>query len=364
MPASVVAGTPLPVTVTLRDPYDNIATGYTGTVTFTSTDDNAGLPTAYTFTADDAGVHTFAGVVLRTAGVRFVLAYDTADDTLDGVSRGVRVVAAPLDHYAVTTTATNPDVAGTAFDVTVTAQDSYGNTATDYRGTVHFTSTDPYSAALPVDYSFTAGDAGSHTFPLGATLYTAGTRFLIAYDSGASTINGLAEVTVIAAPAVAFQVRAPASATAGTAFDFTVTAVDPYGNTDGNYTGTVAFSAMDPAGTFTPSGYTFQAGDMGTAVFPSGATLNTAGSTWDVTATDTGSGITGSAYVTVSAGPAPHRRLRRRTNSPASPFGAAPDQTAPDYLFASRDQQGWNGWAAPVEALVWPHRRTGAGTVE
>jgi hypothetical protein len=120
--------------------------------------------------------------------------------------------------------------------------------------------------------------------------------------------------------------------------DYTFTLPDDGGSHTLTDTGLGETTLITP-GAFTPSGYTFQAGDMGTAVFQSGATLNTAGSTWDVTATDTGSGITGSAYVTVSAGPAPHRRLRRRTNSPASPFGAAPAQTALDYLFASRDQQ-------------------------
>jgi hypothetical protein len=66
--------------------------------------------------------------------------------------------------------------------------------------------------------------------------------------------------------------------------------VDPYGNTDTNYQGTVTFSTLDPAGTFNPTCYTFQPGDMGTALFPMGATLNTAGNTWDITATDSVSG--------------------------------------------------------------------------
>ena len=46
---------------------------------------------------------------------------------------------------------------------TVTAQDAYGNRATGYTGTVHFTSSDA-QASLPVDYTFTAADAGMHTF--------------------------------------------------------------------------------------------------------------------------------------------------------------------------------------------------------
>ena len=45
----------------------------------------------------------------------------------------------------------------------MTMADAYGNAATSYAGTVHFSSTDA-QAGLPSDYTFTAADAGSHTF--------------------------------------------------------------------------------------------------------------------------------------------------------------------------------------------------------
>ena len=44
---------------------------------------------------------------------------------------------------------------------------------------------------------------------------------------------------------MALQVVAPPSATSGVAFDVTLIAVAPYGNTDTNYTGTVSFSTSD-----------------------------------------------------------------------------------------------------------------------
>ena len=46
------------VTVTANDPYGNVATGYTGTVQFTSSDAAASLPANYTFTTADHGVHS------------------------------------------------------------------------------------------------------------------------------------------------------------------------------------------------------------------------------------------------------------------------------------------------------------------
>jgi hypothetical protein len=107
--------------------------------------------------------------------------------------------------------------------------------------------------------------------------------------------GGAAFVNVQAAPAVAFQVIAPASATSGTPFDVTVIAVDPYANTDTNYTGTVTFSTSDgDTGVMLPPDDTFQPSDAGMATFPGGVTLITGGDQ-TLTATDTQSGITAPA---------------------------------------------------------------------
>ena len=76
----------------------------------------------------------------------------------------------------------NPTAAGAAHDVTVTALDPFGNTASGYRGTVHFTSSDG-RAVLPGNYTFTAGDAGTHTFTNGVTLKTPGTQSITATDT-------------------------------------------------------------------------------------------------------------------------------------------------------------------------------------
>ena len=53
--------------------------------------------------------------------------------------------------------------AGASFSVSVVALDAGGNVAVGYAGTVHFASTDSL-ASLPANYTFTAADAGSHTF--------------------------------------------------------------------------------------------------------------------------------------------------------------------------------------------------------
>jgi hypothetical protein len=83
-PASASAGTPFDLVVTIQDAYGNTVTGYTGTVTFSTDDPNGSVPADYTFTADDAGTHTFAGGVTLYADGSRVTATDTQQDSLTG----------------------------------------------------------------------------------------------------------------------------------------------------------------------------------------------------------------------------------------------------------------------------------------
>lgn len=71
--------------------------------------------------------------------------------------------------------------------LTVTARDVFGDTVTGYRGTIHFTSSDP-AAVLPADYTFVAADNGAHTFNI--TLNTPGTQSITATDTVTATISG------------------------------------------------------------------------------------------------------------------------------------------------------------------------------
>ena len=165
--------------------------------------------------------------------------------------------------------------AGAAFNLSVVAEDQNGNTDSGYAGTVHFTSSDP-QAMLPADTTLTGGLG---TFPV--TLKTAGNQTVTATDTGNSSITGSVSLMVNPLPANHLVITAPASATAGSPFNFSVVAEDQNGVTDTGYAGTVHFTSSDP-----------QAVLPADAVLSSGAgsfsaTLKTAGSQ-TVTATDTG----------------------------------------------------------------------------
>jgi ELWxxDGT repeat protein len=182
-PSSTTAGNAGNVTITALDAYGNVATGYTGTVHFTSSDAQAALPADYTFTSGDAGVHVFSAT-LKTAGTQSITATDTANSSLTSTDAGILVNAAAASVLVVT--GPSSVTAGVAFSITVTAKDAYGNVAASYRGTVHFTSTDP-KAKLPANYTFTAADNGTHTFS-GLILKTKGNQTITITDTANSMI--------------------------------------------------------------------------------------------------------------------------------------------------------------------------------
>jgi hypothetical protein len=90
-PNTVQSSLPFDVTVTAVDPFGQVAVGYTGTVTFSTSDTDPGvvLPADYAFTLNDAGVHTFTDtglgeITLVTPGEQTLTVADTTDDTING----------------------------------------------------------------------------------------------------------------------------------------------------------------------------------------------------------------------------------------------------------------------------------------
>jgi hypothetical protein len=295
-PASATAAIGFNFSVTALDQFNNTATGYTGTVHFTSTDGAANLPINYTFTGGDAGAHTFSAT-LNTVGNQTITATDTVTNTINGTSSNISVSPGAATHFAVSAPASA--TAGSAFNFTVTALDSANNVATGYLGTAKFTSTDG-QAVLPANYQFVAGDNGFKTFS--ATLKTSGNQTITATDSVNAGINGTcANINVSPGLATHYGLVAPAGATPGAAFNFTVTALDAFNNTATSYTGTAHFTSSDGAAVL-PANYTFVAGDNGAHIFS--ATLNTAGNQ-SITATDTVTNtITGTANIVDGQAPA------------------------------------------------------------
>ena len=298
------AGTVSSVTVEVRTSAGARATGYTGTIRFTSTDAQALLPVNYTFksstastpnctTGCDQGIHTFTnGVVLKTAATQSVTVTDTSTSTVTGSQTGI-VVQAQAPSRLVVSGIASPRTAGTASSVTVEVKDAYGNRVTSYTGTISFSSSDP-QAVLPVNYTFrptAAGtDNGIHTFTNGVTLKTVGSHSVTATDTTNGSVAGSqSSIQVNPGSASALVVSGiPSPLSQNTAAPVTVEARDLYGNRATAYAGTVKFTSTD-AQAVLPANYKFTTGtglDNGIHTFTPGVTLKTLG-TQSVTATDT-----------------------------------------------------------------------------
>ncbi|MDC0712286.1 Ig-like domain-containing protein [Stigmatella sp. ncwal1] len=266
----VTSGVPGSVEVKVYDAFNNAATGYTGTVHFTSTDSLATLPPDYTFTPGDEGHKAFTGVVLKTEGEQTVTVQDPVASSLqDALTVEVSNGAVAELVLEVPTT---PVQAGSPFSATVTLRDGNGSIAMGYTGTVSFGSSDG-QVTLPPNYTFTAADAGRKTFT-GLVLGTAGPQSLTAHDAVATELTDTKQLTVTEGATTSLRFSVPTTATAGTSFSVTVSARDAFNNVVPGYTGTVSFTSDDPQAEL-PTAYTFTQSDAGQRVFS--ITLDTSG---------------------------------------------------------------------------------------
>jgi cyclophilin family peptidyl-prolyl cis-trans isomerase len=160
------------------------------------------------------------------------------------------------------------------------------------------------SAATPLSYSLVTSPANMSISDTGLVTWTPNSSQvgpqavdIRVTDQAGQTSDQTFTITT-AAPATQFLVSAPASATAGKAFAFTVTAEDQNDNPATSYAGTVHFTSSDPAAVLPPD--TTLTNGVGTF----SATLMTGGSQ-TLTATDTvNSSIAGtSGAVNVAATP-------------------------------------------------------------
>jgi hypothetical protein len=188
-PSLVTAGVAGTFTVTAEDAYGNVTPAYSGTVHFTSSDPQAVLPANATLSN---GTGTFSAT-LKTAGTQSLTATDTANTTITGSESGITVNPGAATHFGLA--GPSSVSAGTAFSLTETALDAYGNVATGYLGSVKFTSSDS-GAKLPGKYTFTTLDKGVHLFT-GLVLKKKGWQTITVLDASNNTILGTISIDVL-----------------------------------------------------------------------------------------------------------------------------------------------------------------------
>jgi len=370
---SITAGGSSNLTITAKDEAGNTVTSYTGShslvfsgagaapggtkptvVNSSGTAIEFGAATAIGFTS---GVATVASsknglVKLYAAGSPSIVATEGTITTPSPPT--ITVAAAAASKFTLSAASATPS-AGATDELTTTAQDTYGNTATSFTGahslvfsgasaspggnapTVSDSTGTAVAFGASTSLNFSAGVAkAAESKNGGMKLYKSGATSIQATEGAITTPTALT-VTVAAATATKLVLSSSTlTPVAGTGFNATTTAQDTYGNTATGYTGskniTFAGASASPSGaqpTVVNSAGT--AVNFGTATalsFTSGVAtpasskngfmkLNRAGAA-AITATDGTISTASSLALTVSTGTASRLGLIETTASAGS----------------------------------------------
>ena len=191
-PTTATAGAPFSVSLAALDAQGNSVTQYTGPVHFTGSDTSSGavLP-------PDSNLSRGAGafsVTLATVGPQTI----TVSDAANSITKTVSVNVTPGPAAALTLATPASVKMNQPFNVTLTVKDAFGNVASGYRGTMHFSTSDISPLVkLPANYDFTAADGGAHVFSV--TLQTPPSQTITVADvanSSLSATSGAIAVTL------------------------------------------------------------------------------------------------------------------------------------------------------------------------
>lgn len=196
-PSPVLSGTAGSVTVTAEDSFDDVATGYTGTVKITSSDPAATLPANATLIN---GVGTFP-VILRTPGTQSITAIDTMTGTIIGTQTDIIVTGtaptAANDNYTTVVTMPVSVLAATG----VLTNDSRGVPAamiTAYTQSMHTVIPITLNPDGSFTYAPTMGYVGPDSFTYTLTNSVGSSTATVNLTVNAAT---LIDLTVTAPPA-------------------------------------------------------------------------------------------------------------------------------------------------------------------
>jgi hypothetical protein len=261
------------LTITAKDASNNTVRTYTGahSVIFEGAEEspNATKPvvvdrsgvarsfgeaTEITFTEGKATVASSKNGVMKLYKAETAEVVVSEGSLSNGVGLAVTVKAAATKK--LTLAAPSEAIAGSAFSVTLTATDEYGNPTASYAGAKTLAWSGPANSPSGHAPEYPAG-ATTVTFTSGVgtaseiDLYDAVASVTLTVKEG-STVKGSAAIAVKVAAAKTLAFTALAEQTAGTAFNATLTAHDEYGNTATGYAGAKTLAWSGPASS--PSG--------------------------------------------------------------------------------------------------------------
>ncbi|HEU5260860.1 MAG TPA: hypothetical protein VFU41_05475, partial [Gemmatimonadales bacterium] len=256
-PSNAAAGTTITpqVEVTAYDAHDNIATGFTGSVTIAiATNPAGGTLSGTTEIAAVNGVATFSTLSLNNAGIDYTLSA-TSGSLTPATSASFEITAGAASRLAFTVQPPAATTAGATLSpaLGVTARDSLDNPVTTFVGTVTLTitaNTNTSGATLSGTRQVDAV-AGVATFG-DLSIDKVGTGYTLSATANglAGTMSALFNITPGAPSRLVFTVQpSPTTAGAPIAPPVQVTVQDALGNTATDFTSGVDIAiGTNPAG--------------------------------------------------------------------------------------------------------------------
>jgi hypothetical protein len=260
IPAIQTAGVGFSVTITAQDANNNTAVNFSGTANL---DDMSGMvqPQQVQFTN---GVWNNGIVTVTKAGAGNSLTVNGSGKS--GKSNEFHVLPGAVQWFDFSTVA-SPKIAGTSFQLIITAKDQYGNSATSFNGTVLLTDvTNTISPA--VSGAFSAGSINQSV-----TISRALNDVSITVNDGAGHSGRTNIFNVLSSSVDHFDLDPVGDQVARRPFILTVVAHDRFHNPVNTFTETVNIS--DLTGTVTPS----QSGHFINGSWSGGVTIHPANQT-------------------------------------------------------------------------------------
>ena len=245
-PGTETAGTQFGVSITAIDTWGNTATGYTGTKTLSFSGPGSSPGGTAPKYPTNGSVTFSAGTATPNVTLYNASASTNLTVTLGSVTGSTGAFTVTGSGSASSFTVTNPgtQTAGTPFNVSVTAMDAWGNTATAYTGNQTLSFSGPGTSPGGNAPSYPTGGVvgfsnGTATIPV--TLYKSSTTTNLTLSQSGTT-GSTGTFTVSPAGTSTFNVANPGTQTAGIAFGVSITATDAWGNTTPSYTGNRSLS--------------------------------------------------------------------------------------------------------------------------
>ena len=245
--ADTTAGSPFSLNVAAEDQFGNLDTAYSGKVTVALDGNPGGGALGGTLTMNaTGGVADYSSLTLKVADQGYTI-QATSAGLASATTNSFDVAPAAASQLVVTSGPPSIVIAGSAFDVTVTARDSFGNAAPGFTGTVAVALMSKVGGGL-IGTARVNAIAGVARFS-GLMLDTAGQGYSIQATGPGVSSATTSSIDVVPAAATHLVITLfPNTIKVGRAFGMAVSAEDSYGNVAATATGKITLSLKQKKG--------------------------------------------------------------------------------------------------------------------